>query len=76
MKSMEKDLGKESELSEMDLGKNNGGGDIIFQGNYNNSIVETQYLLSSKRNREKLAQSIKQMENGNLLSYNLIKYNL
>jgi antitoxin YefM len=64
MKSMENDLGKESELSEMDLGKNNEEDDFVLISK------ETQHLLSSKKNREKLAESIKQMKNSNLLSYN------
>lgn len=69
---MENDLEKESEI---DFGRNTKDEDfgIIFKGKHNSSITETEYLLSSKRNREKLAESIKQMKKGNLSSCNFDK---
>ena len=36
-----------------------------------NSILETQHLLSTKANRNRLSESIEQMEKGNLTTYDL-----
>lgn len=35
-----------------------------------NSLKETEYLLSTSANRNRLAESISQMEEGDLISYN------
>ena len=36
-----------------------------------NSILETQHLLSTKANRNRLSESIEQLEKGKLISYNI-----
>ena len=36
-----------------------------------NSIMETQHLLSTKANRKRLTESIKQMEKGSLKTFDL-----
>ncbi|MFB9078148.1 type II toxin-antitoxin system Phd/YefM family antitoxin [Flavobacterium procerum] len=36
-----------------------------------NSILETQHLLSTKANRKRLSESMEQLENGKMISYNI-----
>lgn len=53
--------------------RTSGKGTVLISLDEYNSIVETAHLLSSKKNKQRLDESIKQMNSGNKIEGNLIE---
>lgn len=53
--------------------RTSGKGAVLISLDEYNSIVETAHLLSSKKNKQRLDESIKQMNSENIIERNLIE---